>query len=215
MPNNVSGLSDNVQDFDPWIELLNSGATAVSLAGWALTDDLQNLLKWPFPTGLSIPAGGFLLVWLDGETTETVSTHLHAGFRAPLPSGTIALTASEDNTALIVDYVTYANPELNQTIGLARDGDPLTRTLLPRATPGAPNGSIEDSPTLALSLDNSGTVTLSWRCASGRVYRVETSTASDLPRWTAVANGTGDGGIVTFTDKINSLRSRFYRIALP
>ncbi|MEC9056486.1 MAG: lamin tail domain-containing protein, partial [Verrucomicrobiota bacterium] len=44
-----------------WIELVNSGSEEVSLEGYALTDDPDNLLKWELPAG-SLKPGGYLTV---------------------------------------------------------------------------------------------------------------------------------------------------------
>lgn len=54
-------------DYPDWIELKNTTASPVSLAGYFLSDDPANPFKWPFPAGASIPANGFLLVWADGH----------------------------------------------------------------------------------------------------------------------------------------------------
>ena len=43
------------------IELFNPGAAPASIAGWFLTDDRQQPLKYCIPTGTVIPAGGFAL----------------------------------------------------------------------------------------------------------------------------------------------------------
>lgn len=45
-----------------FIELHNPGASAVSIAGWFLSDSLTAPMKYRFPAGSSIPAGGFLAV---------------------------------------------------------------------------------------------------------------------------------------------------------
>ena len=51
-----------------YIELYNTGTTAVALSTWSLTDDLTLPAKFKFPATASIPAHGFLVVWLDSVT---------------------------------------------------------------------------------------------------------------------------------------------------
>ena len=72
-------LADNVYstpeindftDFGDWIELYNGGATAVDLSGYHLSDNLEQPFRWTFPSGASIPAGGYLLVWADGYDSK-------------------------------------------------------------------------------------------------------------------------------------------------
>lgn len=65
---NTTVYPDNVDfdDYSDWIELFNGGSQPVSLSGLFLTDDLADPLKWAFPAGGSIPAGGYLVVRADG-----------------------------------------------------------------------------------------------------------------------------------------------------
>ena len=67
-------LASNVRDFpemydfgdyNDWIELHNTSDIAVSLNGYFLSDNLNNPLKWSFPSDAMIPAQGYLLVWAD------------------------------------------------------------------------------------------------------------------------------------------------------
>ncbi len=60
---------DEHGDYDDWIELFNSNPWPVDLEGYFLSDDLDSLTKWELPA-LVIPAGGFLLLWLDEEPWE-------------------------------------------------------------------------------------------------------------------------------------------------
>ncbi|MDG2122384.1 MAG: lamin tail domain-containing protein, partial [Verrucomicrobiales bacterium] len=48
---------------EEWIELYNRGATAVELGGW----ELERGVRWEFPAGTSIGAGGYLVVARDAE----------------------------------------------------------------------------------------------------------------------------------------------------
>ncbi len=68
-------------------------------------------------------------------------------------------------------------------------------------------------PRLLVSLDK-GTVTVSWQSLSGRAYRIETSSAIDLPQWITKASGVGDGGPTQFIDPLEQTHSRFYRVVL-
>ena len=54
-------------DYPDWIELENTTAAPVSLAGWYLSDDPKKPFRWTFPATATIPAHGFLVVWADGE----------------------------------------------------------------------------------------------------------------------------------------------------
>lgn len=49
------------------VELFNPAATNVSLAGWSLTDDPDQLAKWPFPASALIPGRGTFVVYEDND----------------------------------------------------------------------------------------------------------------------------------------------------
>src|SRR4051795_12000479 len=58
MAENDGGYRDQDGDSSDWIELHNSSAASVDLAGWHLTDNPTNLTKWTFPP-VNVPAGGY------------------------------------------------------------------------------------------------------------------------------------------------------------
>ena len=62
-----NGYFENGHAWD-WVELYNSGKTAVDLSGWHLSDSKKNPLKWSFPQGTRLKAGKYLTVWCTGET---------------------------------------------------------------------------------------------------------------------------------------------------
>jgi len=58
--------------FDDWFELYNPNSTAIALGGYTLTDNFTNTLRWSIPTGTVIAPHGYLLVWSDDDTNQTV-----------------------------------------------------------------------------------------------------------------------------------------------
>ncbi|MEJ6581841.1 MAG: lamin tail domain-containing protein [Akkermansiaceae bacterium] len=69
MASNTRSVPDitDFEDYPDWIELHNAGASAVSLNGYYLSDNLNDPFKWPVPSGASIPAGGYLTIIADGH----------------------------------------------------------------------------------------------------------------------------------------------------
>ena len=82
MASNSTTIKDPQGHYDDWVELHNAGASPVDIAGLYLTDDPADPTQWQIPPGRPaltvIPAGGYLLIWLDGHIADT---GLHAGFR--------------------------------------------------------------------------------------------------------------------------------------
>lgn len=58
-------------EFADWIELHNDATTAVSVAGWALTDDGKTTNRWTFPAGATIGPRGYLLVLCSATAGRT------------------------------------------------------------------------------------------------------------------------------------------------
>jgi len=81
-------LADNLTLQDPdgsysgWIEIYNTSGTAVDVSDMSLTDDTADARKWVFPSGSSVPANGFLVVYcnpLAAPSTTNVA-NMNTGF---------------------------------------------------------------------------------------------------------------------------------------
>ena len=138
LPNNLTGITDNAGDREPWVELYNSGTNSVSLAGWYLTDRVTNLTLWPFPAEAAIAPGQFLLIWLDGEPYETTTSALHAGFRVTPLQGELALVCPLNGPLVVLDYVKY-DVAADRSTGRYPDGEAGPHQTFYQTTPGAPN----------------------------------------------------------------------------
>lgn len=66
---NASTCPDAAGEFDDWVELVNLGDTDVALDGVTITDDRTARDKASLD-GLSIPAGGRLLLFADGVVAQ-------------------------------------------------------------------------------------------------------------------------------------------------
>jgi hypothetical protein len=141
LPNNVDGGLDNAGDREPYVELYNSGPTAVDLSAFFLTDTYANLTQWPFPAGTTLAPGGFLTVWADGETAESTGAAPHTSFRLNPTNGSVALVRLQGpaNAPAVMDYADYANQFPNRSVGLIPDGDVRGRRLVYFPTAGASN----------------------------------------------------------------------------
>ncbi len=58
-------LDEELQSSD-WVELVNRGSTPVNLAGYGLSDDVREPMKWEFPP-LELSPQEYLVVWCSGE----------------------------------------------------------------------------------------------------------------------------------------------------
>ncbi|MCX7819009.1 MAG: lamin tail domain-containing protein [Kiritimatiellae bacterium] len=136
---NLTGHTDNAGQRDPWLELYNAHSNAIPLDGWALTDDPAVPLKWPFPAGSSVPGRGFLVVWLDGQPTQSVAGVPHTSFRIGGSTGVVALVWAGSNRVAVADHIRWSGVPADRAFGSWPDGDPIARKLLRTPTPAAPN----------------------------------------------------------------------------
>lgn len=142
LPLNLQGAQDRMGDRDPWIELLNAGATEVSLAGCHLSGDPADPTRWSFPANTVIPAGGRLLIWADGEPAESSETEFHTNFRLDPASGVVVLACQNGVQTLVLDHVSYDNLPADRSLGSFPEADPYQRMVFQTATPGQPNSNV-------------------------------------------------------------------------
>jgi hypothetical protein len=68
MPSNLlSACKDIAGENDDWVELYNSGGSAIDLGGFTISDDPIAPTKFTFPVGLTVPAHGYLMLWADDQ----------------------------------------------------------------------------------------------------------------------------------------------------
>lgn len=131
-----STIADPAGQFDDWVELYNRGNTTVALTGRYLTDKATSLTKWRFKQpGLTIPAGGRVVVWCDEDSGQT---GIHTNFKLSAGGEFLALTDSDGVTVL--DSLSFGAQQTNIAYGRSPDGTGNWGRMLP--TPNAANGAV-------------------------------------------------------------------------
>ena len=132
-PNDRDALLDMDGKSPAWIELRNSGAAAVPLAGWALTDDPAVPGKWvfaapvaPATTPTNIPAGGYLMVFCGGFERNIANVEPHPGFK-PDSSGVLLLSQPDGaggwTTVDSIGSAAVPYPEQRRAVSYGRPGN--------------------------------------------------------------------------------------------
>ena len=80
MASSSRGLADEDGEFPDWIELHNTGAAAVNLFDWSLTDNPAALTQWRFPA-TNLVAGGRMVIFASGKNRRVSGAPLHTDFR--------------------------------------------------------------------------------------------------------------------------------------
>jgi hypothetical protein len=125
--------SDEMNEYEDWVEIYNKSAASIDLGGAYLTDNLNSLTKWQIPAGTSIAPMGTLLIWTDDDPTDGP---LHATFKLDADGEEIALVHSDGTTVL--DFVVFGPQEADITTGRLFDGQEPWVTF-PAPTPDTQN----------------------------------------------------------------------------
>ena len=126
---------DEYGEFDDWIEIYNGDVNTVWLDDIYLTDDFNEPLKYKIDGPYMIRAGGFLMIWLDGQTYQG---QLHAPFKLKSGGEQIAITQMIGEEIIWIDSLTFGPVLMNTSLGRISDGHP-DFALLSEITPGYSN----------------------------------------------------------------------------
>lgn len=197
-----------------WVELHNSTGSAVSLAGYGLSNNPKNPAKWVFPD-ISIEPGEYLLLYATGSADKAQKKNLKLNFC--ISSTGEALFFFDPNGKLI-DKLSAGRMKSGQSYG--RDGSD-NRFYYAEPTPGAQNGKgyegitqlpafsvtpgiYDNAVTVAITAGEGETIRYTTDCttpnASSQVYSGELSISKNsVIRAAAFRDGYLSGDVATAT----------------
>ena len=132
---NTKSIADPQGQYEDWLELHNLSDNPVDLTGMYLTDKIDNLKKWAFPEATSIPAHGYLLVWLDEDGKAKVG--LHANFKLSGNGETVMLVDTDPRGNQVLDAVAFEKQEKDVALGRWPNGSGKLKEV--QTTPGKEN----------------------------------------------------------------------------
>ena len=206
------GSTDSVAS--DWVEIYNSTGSAVSLAGYGLSNNPKNPAKWVFPD-ISIEPGEYLLLYATGSADKAQKKNLKLNFN--ISSTGEALFFFDPNGKLI-DKLSAGRMKSGQSYG--RDGSD-NRFYYAEPTPGAQNGKgyegitqlpafsvtpgiYDNAVTVAITAGEGETIRYTTDCttpnASSEVYSGELSISKNsVIRAAAFRDGYLSGDVATAT----------------
>ena len=116
MASNTGIIKDEAGETEDWIELFNNSNTDIDLSGYNLTDNLDNLTKFTFGSGITLKAKGYLIIWADEDQTQGP---YHANFKLSASGESIILL---DKNLVILDQVTYGAQTANKSAARKPNG---------------------------------------------------------------------------------------------
>ena len=135
MASNTKSFADPQGQYEDWLELHNLSNTTVNLTGMYLTDKIDNLKKWAFPENTTIPAHGYLLVWLDEDGKAEAG--LHANFKLSRNGETVMLVDTDIRGNQVLDTVAFEKQEKDVALGRWPNGSGKLKQV--QTTPGKEN----------------------------------------------------------------------------
>lgn len=139
LASNGSGLKTHQESAEDWIELYNRSSAAINLSGWYLTDSASEPTRWQFPSGTTIGAGGYLIVFCNSWGGESlVGGEYFANFSLSKEGEYLALIAPDGQTLIHEFFPTY--PPQYTDISYSDAGYHL------EPTPGAANSAAYGAP---------------------------------------------------------------------
>ncbi|MCP4589380.1 MAG: hypothetical protein GY842_01420 [bacterium] len=141
MADNDATVQDESGEYDDWLELHNAGGSPLDLSGMFLTDDLVDPTQWQVPPGVSIPAGGYLVLWADNDPEQG---DLHTNFKLGAGGEEIGLFGT--NGTSLIDSVVFGSQLTDISYGRFPDGTDSWGFMMP--TPAATNAPHNIPPTI-------------------------------------------------------------------
>jgi LEA14-like dessication related protein len=139
LPVNVSGIRDENNEYEGWIEIFNPNNFQVNLAGYFLgTPGDPDMFQIPFndPTKTCVEPNGFRIFWMDGEPGQGAD---HVSFELIATGAQISL--AQNNGVNIVNNYTYPSAIADFSWGRVSDGA-VSSQFFSIPTPRVSNGLV-------------------------------------------------------------------------
>ena len=135
----VNSQVDDYGEFEDWIEIYNPTKYDIDVGGWFLTDNLNKPTKWRIPHSrpelTTVHAGGYLLLFADGDTLQGP---VHLGFALNKSGEQLGLFNSDGENLVLMDSVSYDNLQADCSYGRCPEHKGLW-SVLNKPTPGKAN----------------------------------------------------------------------------
>ena len=131
---NDSTLADGDGVYSDWIEIHNPTSTSLSLGGWHLTDDRDDLERWPLPN-INLDGGEYVVVFASGQDVDDYidsKGNYHTNFRLDGGGGDLLLV-EPDGVTYDSTFLDYPEQSSDISYGISIEG--VSETLIESAGP--------------------------------------------------------------------------------
>ena len=116
---NNTDFPDANNELDDWVELYNAESFDVNIAGYSITNSIEDPERFIFPnisSQMVVPAGGYKIIWAD---QNTIQGPLHLNFKLNTNGGFLALFGPDQ---IFVDGLEYPETDTITNWGRFPDG---------------------------------------------------------------------------------------------
>lgn len=136
MASNATTLLDGSGNYSDWMELYNSTDQDMDISGFGISDTIAQPMKYRLPQGTTIPAKGYLVIFLSGNE-GLIDGELHAPFGLRAYGEDVVLSSSGGK---ILDSYSYSRMETDVSMARTPDGTGEFASCS-QPSPGYPNTS--------------------------------------------------------------------------
>jgi len=112
MASNSTIATDEAGEYEDWIELYNLSNQVIDMSGYYITDNLFNLTKWDIPSGTTIGANDYLIIWADEDSAQGTR---HSNFKLSKDGEALMLLNANNES---MDEVSFSTQQTD--MGFAR-----------------------------------------------------------------------------------------------
>jgi gliding motility-associated-like protein len=135
------GDPDFYGEMEDWVELYNTSGAAINLNGYYISDKAGNPTKFQVPGSISIPAGGYLMVY-GSKRGVIAGGQIHTTFKWTQTKNEKIILSDAGGT--IIDSLTITPNQLLHSRGRTTDGA-ATWSVFTNSTPnGANTGAMQE-----------------------------------------------------------------------
>ena len=128
--NSSTGLRDENNELQDWIEIHNPGLTPVNLQDWGLTDAAGDPFQWRFPA-TNINAGAYMIVFASEKDRRTPGAPLHSNFRLGASGEYLALVRPDGSLASVFNPFPRQVPNVSYGVGVFTTNNNVIRSNSP------------------------------------------------------------------------------------
>lgn len=119
-----NGAKDEDGDAKDWVELYNSSTIPADISFWGLSNKADSAFRWVFPAKTTIPARGYLTVWLSKKDRTAVTSRLHTNFNLDNGADSLFLSMPDGSAkGALIDSASPKTTEADKTWGRMPSGD--------------------------------------------------------------------------------------------